>query len=174
MTEEDAPATDGGAAETPGTAAPDADEVEQLRNRLARARADYENLQRRVERDAALERQRVRASVLADFLQVYEYGKMAEAEAERNPGPLADGVKMVVRQFDQLLERQGARPIGALGEPFDASIHEAVGTEPADGIAPGHVSRVVRPGYRLDDRVLQYAKVAVAPTETEAPGDEGE
>lgn len=138
-------------------------EAHDLRTRLARARADYDNLLKRQARDAELERERVRARFLEGFLQVFEYAAMAEQEAERSPGPLAQGVRMVVQQFRQLLENEGVRTVGAVGEPFDASRHEAVGEEAAEGVAPGHVARVVRTGYLLGDRVLRYAQVAVAP-----------
>lgn len=138
-------------------------EVAEWKDKAMRARADYQNLERRVREESALERDRVKARVLESFLQVYEYGQMAAFEAERNPGPLADGVRMVVREFDRLLEAEGVRPIGTVGEPFDAKLHEAVETAAAEGVGPGHVSRVVAPGYRLGERVLRYAKVAVAP-----------
>ncbi len=142
-------------------------QVMDLSTRLARARADYDNLQKRHEREAALERDRVKARVLEAFLQVYEYGQMAAFEAEREPGPLAEGVKMIVREFDRMLEREGVRPIGRVGEDFDGSQHEAVATEPAQGVEAGQISRVVAPGYRLGERVLRYARVAVAPDEEE-------
>ncbi len=155
--------------------------IADLRDRLARARADYTNLQKRVERDATLERDRVKARVLEHFLTVYEYSQMAAMEAERQPGPLAEGVKMIVREFDRMLESEGVTPIGCVGEPFDAALHEAVAEEePATGIvardggevAPGAVSRVVKPGYRLGERVLRYARVATRPTAEVASNDE--
>ncbi len=159
-------------AETPEVVLPDQlgqleAQVADLTTRLARARADYDNLQKRQEREASLERDRVKARVLEAFLQVYEYGQMAAFEAERSPGPLAEGVKMIVREFDRMLEREGVKTLGRVGEPFDSAHHEAVATEPADGVATGHVSRVVAPGYRLGERVLRYARVAVAPDEEE-------
>ncbi len=138
-------------------------EIADLKDRLTRARADYVNLQKRVERDAAIERDRVKARVLEGFLQVYEYGQMAAYEAERNPGPLAEGVKMIVREFDRLLEDTGVKPIGAVGDDFDQDLHEAFATEAAEGVGPGQVSRVIATGYKLGERVLRYAKVAVAP-----------
>jgi molecular chaperone GrpE len=138
-------------------------QVADYKDRFLRARADYDNLQRRIAQDAAIERDRVRARVLESFLQVYEFGQMAAWEAERNPGPLAEGVRMLVREFDRLLEREGVTRIGEVGEPFDPSLHEAVGEEDGGEAKPGHVSRVVAPGYRLGERVLRYAKVAVAP-----------
>ncbi len=138
-------------------------EADDLRTRLSRARADYDNLQKRQQRDAALERERVKARFLEGFLRVYEYATMAEAEAERTPGPLAQGVKMVVGEFRRLLEDEGVQTVGAVGDAFVAALHEAVGEEAADGVAPGHVARVVRPGYLLGERVLRYAHVAVVP-----------
>ena len=138
-------------------------EVADPKDRLLRARADYDNLVKRQAREAALERERVKARVVEGFLQVYEFGRMAVMEAEKNPGPLAEGVKMIQREFDRLLEGEGVTVTGTVGEAFDKALHEAVGEEPADGVAPGCIARVVAPGYRLGDRVLRYAKVAVAP-----------
>lgn len=140
-------------------------QVADLKEGVARARADYANLQARTQREAALERDRVKARVLEGFLQVYEYGRMAAAEAEKTPGPLAEGIKMVVREFDRLLELEGVSVIGTVGEAFDSTLHEAVATEPADGVEAGAVSKIVTPGYRLGERVLRYARVAVAPDE---------
>lgn len=138
-------------------------ETADLRDRLARARADYDNLAKRVARDALAERDKVRGRVLEEFLQVYEMAKLAEQEAGKTEGPLAEGIRLVVREFDRLLEAQGAVAIGVVGEPFDPRFHEAVATAAADGVAAGHVTRVIRSGYRLGDKVLRYAMVAVAP-----------
>jgi len=137
--------------------------VADLTDRLTRARADYDNLHKRVSREAEAERDRVKARVLEGFLQVFEYGQMAAREAEKHPGALAEGVKMVAREFERLIEREGVQGFGAAGEPFDAARHEAVAEEPAAGVEAGHVSRVIQTGYLLGSRVLRYAKVAVAP-----------
>lgn len=140
---------------------PVADEVAELKEKLARARADYVNLENRVARDAALERERVKARVLEGFLQVFEYAKMAESAAESSPGPLADGVSMMVREFQRVLEGEGVQWFGAEGDAFDNKLHEAVSAEPADEDGTGKIVRVVAPGYRLGERVLRYAKVVV-------------
>ncbi len=148
--------------------------IEDLEGRLLRARADYDNLQKRVARDSALERERVKARVLEGFLHVYEYGRMAVTEAEKHPGPLAEGVRMVVREFERVLESEGLTSMGTVGELFDATQHEAVGEEAAEGVVPGAISRVVKTGYRLGDRVLRYAQVMVAPQATTGPMDSRE
>lgn len=141
-------------------------EIRDLTDRLLRARADYENLKRRVERDAGVERDRVRARVLEDFLQVFEYGRLAAVEADRHPGALAEGVKMVVREFERLLDAQGVQTIGTPGEPFDPQRHDAVGEEDGE---PGTVLRIAAPGYLLGERVLRYAKVIVGRPRQDPP-----
>ncbi len=139
-----------------------------MKEKLLRARADYDNLVKRQQRDAALERERVKARVLENFLQVYEYGRMAAAEAEKQPGPLAEGIKMVVREFDRMLDLEGVRPTGVVGEPFDPRLHEAIDTVTSQETPHDHIERVAAPGYLLGERVLRYAKVVVARTDSDA------
>jgi molecular chaperone GrpE len=138
-------------------------QLAELRDRVARARADYDNLQKRVARDSALERDRAKARVLEGLLPVYELALMAAHQAEAHPGPMSEGIVLLAREFGRVLEREGLAPVNEAGVPFDRAVHEAVAHEAADGVPPGHVSRVILPGYRLGDKVLRYAKVAVAP-----------
>jgi molecular chaperone GrpE len=156
---------------TPG--APAADEtrraleaqVAEMRDRMARARADYDNLQKRVARDAAAERERAKARVLEALLPLHELSRMAAHQAELHPGPVSEGVVLLAREFTRLLEREGLQPIDSVGVPFDPAFHEAVAQEAVDGMPAGAVARVIQAGYRLDGKVLRFAKVAVA-----APG----
>jgi molecular chaperone GrpE len=141
----------------------DAALVSDLRDRLARARADYENLQRRVARDAEAERERNRARILEGFVPLLELAHMAAHQAEAHPGPMSEGMVMLAREFDRFVEREGLRRLGAVGDAVDPRLHDVVASEPADGVAPGCVSRVVQPGYLFGERVLRHAKVCVAP-----------
>lgn len=164
---------------TPGPDPRDA-QLADLRALVARARADYDNLQKRVARDALLERDRAKARVLEGLLPVYELALMAAHQAEAHPSPVSEGVVLLAREFGRLLEREGLLPVAKTGVPFDRAVHEAVAEEPMEGIAPGHVSRIVQAGYCLGDKVLRFAKVAVAPASpvtasaeaAESPGDD--
>lgn len=182
---------DGG--EAPATATPPADapaeppasgpeglaaEVGQLRmalasaqERLVRARADYDNLSKRVHRDAALERDRNKARVLEAFIPLLELAHMAAHQAAAHPGPLSEGVQLLAREFDRMAEREGLQRIGEIGEPVQTDRHEVVAREPVSDpqVAAGHVCRVVQPGYRLGDRILRFAKVCVASPQAEEP-----
>lgn len=151
-------------APAPGAAADPRDaQLADLRALVARARADYDNLQKRVARDAAIERERAKARVLEGLLPVHELAQMAAHQAQAHPGPVSEGVVLLAREFGRLLEREGLVAIADVGAPFDRGIHEAVAEEDVEGVDPGHVSRIVQPGYRLGDRVLRFAKVAVQP-----------
>ena len=137
-------------------------ETEDLRVRLQRARADYDNLQKRVARDADLERERQKARILESFLPVLEYAQYARAEAAKTPGLLADGIVMVVREFERVLAQQNLEGYGAVGELFDATLHEAVEQDEESVLPAGTITRVVQTGYRIGGRILRHAKVAVA------------
>jgi molecular chaperone GrpE len=140
-----------------------------LRALVARARADYDNLQKRVARDSLLERDRAKARVLEGLLPVYELAVMAAHQAEAHPSPVSEGVVLLAREFGRLLEREGLVPVAQTGVPFDRAVHEALAEEAVDGIAPGHVSRIIQAGYCLGDKVLRFAKVAVAPASPVTP-----
>ncbi len=134
-----------------------------IQDRLARARADYDNLQKRVQRDALVERERNKARVLESFIPILELAHMAAHQATAHPGPLSEGVHLLAREFDRLVEREGLARIGHVGEAPQHDRHEVVAQEAVEGIRPGLVSRVVQPGYLLGERVLRFAKVCVAP-----------
>lgn len=85
------------------------------------------------------------------------------AEAE----PLARGVTLVRDRFLATLQRNGVEPVRPDGEPFDPNESEAVRVDPVDD--PGldaKVTETLRPGYRLGDRVIRPAKVAVGKRRT--------
>ncbi|MCA1818851.1 MAG: nucleotide exchange factor GrpE [Halobacteriales archaeon] len=138
-------------------------ELAEWKDKALRARADYDNLVRRTAREAQVERERNKARALEGFLPLAELAQMAAHQAQAHPGPLSEGVVMLAREFDRLLEREGVTRTGAVGEAADPARHEVLATEAVEGVAAGCVSRVIQPGYLLGGKVLRYAKVAVAP-----------
>jgi molecular chaperone GrpE len=84
------------------------------------------------------------------------------ASKQGDQGPLARGVAMVESQLMGVLGRFGIAPMIALNQPFDPNVHEAVSQVPRTDVPPGTIVEVLQPGYRLHERVLRPAKVAVA------------
>jgi molecular chaperone GrpE len=153
-------------------------DLEDLRNRVAvaqqqrdeylallqRTRADFENYQKRVQRDLAEERRYAHAPFARELLPVLDNLQRAldAARQEGEKGPLIQGVTLVQSQLLDILRRFGIAPIDPQGQPFDPIQHEAVIQQPRTDVAPGTVVQVLEPGYRLHERVLRPAKVVVA------------
>ena len=171
-----APDTDAPAADAPGGADALRAEVADLRDQLLRRAAEFQNYRRRTEADRADADRQARAAVLLPVLDVYDdlrrsldaARRVAHQDAGTAAGSaafeaLGQGVDLVYRKFEGILERLGVTPIEAAGAPFDEAEHEAVMQQPAPaGEASGTVLAEVQPGYRLGDRVLRHARVIVA------------
>jgi molecular chaperone GrpE len=162
----------------PQAAAAVLEDLESLRNRLGaaeqqrdeyldllrRTRADFENYQKRVQRDLAEERRYAHAPFARELLPVLDNLQRAldAAKHEGEKGPLVQGVTLVQSHLLDVFRRFGISPIDPVGQPFDPNVHEAVLQEPMTDVAPGTVVQVLEPGYRLHDRILRPARVTVA------------
>jgi molecular chaperone GrpE len=131
---------------------------------LRRARAEFENFRRRTTREAAAARGAGRGDVAAALFDVLDDLDRTVQASEGSPDEtLAKGVALVADKLQRALDGQGLVRIADTGVPFDPEVHEAVQQVEAD--EPGDhpvVATVLRPGYRLDDRVLRPAMVVVA------------
>jgi molecular chaperone GrpE len=132
---------------------------------LQRERAEFSNYRRRTseERDAML------GLAGEDLIRkVLALADDFDLAIENRPPELAgnawfDGVTAIDRKLRALLESEGVRPVEAEpGMPFDPRQHEAIVTVPGTGRSEGEIVDVVRRGYKLRDRVLRPALVAVA------------
>ena len=98
--------------------------------------------------------------------------RRAVGHAVEAPGEeLISGLELVVREFENALEKLGVTPIEALGQPFDPALHEAIGGEESDSVDVDTVTTELQRGYRLHDRMLRPALVRIAHPVPEAePG----
>lgn len=124
---------------------------------LARLRADYVNYRNRVERERAGDRDATTASVILKMLPALDDLDLAEKHGDLAEGPLAIVAQKLRASFDQL----GVVKLGEVGEAFDIDKHEAVAQLPNPEVTEMVVADVVQFGYRVGDRMLRPAKVAV-------------
>ena len=141
----------------------------ELKDRLARRQADFENYRKRVERERSETYNRVAADIAAKLLPVLDNLKRAlEAEASVEASEsdefrhFLSGVDLISKQLNGVLEALGVKPIAAVGEKFDPHIHEAVVTEATDDYDPDTVIQEIVSGYRLGDKLIRPALVKVA------------
>jgi molecular chaperone GrpE len=141
----------------------------ELKDRLARRQADFENYRKRVERERGETYNRVVADVATKLLPVLDNLKRAldsEASVESSESDefrhFLSGVDLIYKQLNGVLEALGVKPIVAVGEPFDPHIHEAVATEATDEFEPDTVMLEIVAGYRLGEKLIRPALVKVA------------
>lgn len=134
------------------------DLVSEMRSDMLRAQAELVNFRQRVERDRAANRDAVIAEVIRSLLPALD--DLARAEAH---GDLVDGAPMtiVAQKLRSAFEKYGLSQVGAKGDLFDPSFHEAVVQLPSPDGAYNTIADVIEPGYILGERLVRPAKVAV-------------
>ena len=156
---------------------PELDELEALRNEneelidtLQRLQADFDNYRKRAARDQESLVARAGERIVKELLPILDDLERAlEAAEQHEEAKLEDGVRLVYRQLEQLLEKEGLALVETEGR-FDPHVHEALLTQPSDA-DEGSVIEVLQKGYRLGDRVLRPARVVVAGPKEEPSGD---
>jgi molecular chaperone GrpE len=129
-----------------------------------RAAADYANLKRRSEADRERDLDRAREALLSRVVELADDFDLAleHLPPEARDNPWLEGIVAIDRKLRALLEREGVTPIAVLGQPFDPSEHEALSHVTGSGAPDGEIVLEIRRGYRLRDRVLRPALVAVS------------
>ncbi len=144
-------------------------EVADLKDRLARRQADFENYRKRGERERGETYERVVAEIAAKLLPVLDNLKRAlDTEASMEAGEsdefrhFLSGVDLIFKQLGGVIEALGVKAVVAVGAPFDPHIHEAVVSEATDEHEPDTVMEEIIRGYRLGDKLIRPALVKVA------------
>lgn len=158
----------------------DADSVDGLRAQLEeerekaqsfyaswqRSAADFQNYKRRIEEERSEMARLANATLLINLLPIMDDLERALHTVDAHLAGLTwvDGIRLIHRKFQAVLEMSGVQEIEADGRMFDPAQHEAVSQAPGD---EGKVIAVVQKGYRLGDRVIRPAMVVVGSGEGE-------
>ena len=125
---------------------------------LLRLQAEFTNFKNRTAREKEQLRGFVTSELVTALLPVLDDIDAARKHGDLQEGPFAS----IAAKLEELLSKQGVERFGEVGDAFDPNIHEAVLQQPTDEVAEDHVSMVLRYGYRVNDRVVRTAQVAVA------------
>jgi molecular chaperone GrpE len=134
------------------------DLVAEYRDRAARAEAELANFRQRVERDRQSNREAVIIEVIRSLLPAIDDLDRADAHGDLAGTPL----EIVAQKIQQSFERYGVTKVGAVGDGFDPNLHEALMRMPTPDATADTVADVLEVGYRLGDRLIRPAKVAVS------------
>jgi molecular chaperone GrpE len=139
-------------------------EAARTRDQLLRTAADFDNFRKRTRREADDAHRRGKESSVKDLLPVFDNFERAIQHAEGAPEAkaVADGLRIVLKQFVDTLEKMGIQRITAVGQPFDPTVHEAIQHLESAEHPAGVVLYEVQPGYRFGDHLLRAAMVVVS------------
>ena len=179
-------AEDGKAEAKPAAPAAAPSEIEQLKDRILRLQADYDNFRKRTLRDQNEMAARANADFLLQILPIMDHFErgLRDARAHKADKSVVDGFQHIYDQFVGTLLNAGLAPINSEGQIFDPNFHEAITHVPSDEHPADTVVTEKRRGYLLGDKLLRASQVIVCsgpavllpesiPDETQ-PGDSGE
>ena len=127
---------------------------------LQRLQAEYQNYRKRVERDRVTVREIAVAALLENLLPVLDdIGRAREHEE------LTGGFKSVGESLESVASKLGLQQFGKQGEPFDPQLHEALMHSYSSDVTETTCVQILQPGYKIGDRIIRPARVAVAEPE---------
>jgi molecular chaperone GrpE len=145
------------------------EECASLLDRLARTQAELENLRKRTIRDKREYKDLGIADTISSLLPAIDSFDLALQTPSHDTAEFRHGLDLIRKQFDEILNRLGVKPIAAKGQPFDPHIHEAVDVTETTNAEDDYVLEELQRGYVLGDRLLRPAMVVVA----RRPGNKG-
>ena len=138
--------------------------VEEEHNHYLRALADFTNFKRRRQEETEAYAQFANQELILKLLPIIDNFERAlqAAEEKHSFDSLHEGVALTLRQLREMLEKEGVKPIEAVGQEFDPMMHEAVMRVESDEGPDNTVVEEVEKGYTLNSRVIRPARVKVA------------
>ena len=139
-------------------------EIADLKDRLLRQMAEFDNYRKRTMKEKAEIILNGSAGVVTDILPVIDDLERCISNSAKSEdyGALKEGIELIYNKLMHTLEQKGLQKISPKNEPFDTDFHEAIAMIPApDEESKGKVLDCAIDGYKLNDKVLRHAKVAV-------------
>jgi len=124
---------------------------------LQRLQAEYANYRKRVERDRLAVREQALANVLNELVPVLD-----DIGRAREHGELTGGFKSVGESLEGIAFKLGLTQFGESGDPFDPTLHEALMHSYSADVTEPTAVQILQPGYKVGERIIRPARVAVA------------
>ena len=137
-------------------------------DRYVRAVAELDNYRKRTVRMRAEARDETLRDVLLQVAPILDNLRRALRQETQEVDALKQGVELICGQFNDVLKGYGLAEIESVGQPFDPEVHEALAEVPDDEHPPGTVIEEMEKGYKLNDKVVRYARVVVSKASAES------
>jgi len=139
-------------------------EIKQLKNDMLKQHADLENTKKRLEKERIIERKYAAFNFAKHILTPLDNFDLAlshivESEETKT---LKDGMLMIKKQLDKVLEEEGVSEVGHVEDDYDPNFHQAIMTEKVEGVEANKVVAVLQKGYVFKDRLIRPAMVKIS------------
>jgi molecular chaperone GrpE len=140
-------------------------QVEDLKNQQLYKVAEFDNFRKRVMQEKADLIKNGGAKVITTLLPVIDDLERAQQNMDKyeDVNAVKEGLNLIIDKFFKLMAQEGLKKMDVVGQPFDSDLHEAIAMVPGQpDDKKGKVMDCMMAGYTLNDKVIRYAKVAVA------------
>ena len=140
-------------------------QVEELKNQQLYKVAEFDNFRKRVMQEKAELIKNGGAKVITTLLPIIDDLERAQQNMDKyeDVEAVKEGLNLIIDKFFKLLAQEGLKKMDVVGQPFDSDLHEAIAMVPGQpDDQKGKVMDCMTAGYTLNDKVIRYAKVAVA------------
>jgi molecular chaperone GrpE len=138
-------------------------ENKKLKEEYLRKMAEMENLRKRVEREKGEFYQYALSELLKELFDVLDnFERALETQNKENGRSFREGIEMIYKQYQDLLMKQGVKPIEIKEKKFDPHLHQAFITVESEDVEQPEVVEELQRGYTLHNRLLRPALVKVA------------
>ncbi|MBQ2535403.1 MAG: nucleotide exchange factor GrpE [Bacteroidaceae bacterium] len=140
-------------------------QVEELKNQQLYKVAEFDNFRKRVMQEKADLIKNGGAKVITTLLPIIDDLERAQQNMDNyeDVEAVKEGLNLIIDKFFKLLAQEGLKKMDVVGQPFDSDLHEAIAMVPGQpDEQKGKVMDCLTAGYTLNDKVIRYAKVAVA------------
>ena len=139
-------------------------EVEELKDKVLRKSAEFENFKRRTENDQLNLLTYAAESFISKLLPIIDdfERSMKHIDSANDIDSVKEGMGLIYDKFVKLLDEQGVKKMESIGKPFDVNYHEAIMQQKADNVPPHTVIDELECGYMYKDKVIRHAKVIVS------------
>lgn len=137
-------------------------ETEQLKDRLLRLQAEFDNFRRRSRSESEQLGTYISAGVIQKFLPALDnFKRSLDADYSGDVEGMKKGMELIYRQMEKAIADAGAEKILALGEQFSPDLHEALMNTQNPDLPDGQIDMVFEDGYKIKDKVIRHSKVRV-------------
>ena len=150
------------AAETPSKEDELQKQLDEKNDQLLRMAAEYDNFRKRSQREKDALYGDCKSSVIKELLPVIDNFDRIFANPDAGFEDYKKGVEMTFKQFTETFKKLGVEAFGEVGEEFDPNIHNAVMHTEDESLGENVITNVLAKGYRLGDKIIRPAMVAVA------------